>query len=108
MTVSRKLRGALAGLMLAGAALGAVSLSAPSQAQAAEVSFGVFVHDRQPPARYERIPEPPRYYGRADWRPGHWEWRHRRWCWERGFYGHRDRDWRYDRHADRDWDRPYR
>jgi len=105
MNVSRKLRGALAGVMLAGAALGAVSLATPSQA--AEVSFGVFVNDRQPPARYERVPAPSRYYSRADWQRGHWERYGHRWHWVRGYYDHRDRDWDHDRRADRDWDRPY-
>src|SRR5262245_9413480 len=98
MSMSRKLRGALTGLMLAGASLGAVSLATPSQA--AEVSFGIFVHDRQPPMRYERIPAPPRYYSRSDWRRGQWMWEGHRWQWHRGYYERRDHDWDHDRRAD--------
>ena len=104
MNVTRKLRGALAGIMLAGAALGAVSLATPSQAQAAEVSFGIFVHDRQPPTRFERVAPPPRYYGRADWNRGHWAWMGHRWNWVAGYYGNRDHAWDHNRRADRDWD----
>jgi hypothetical protein len=84
MSVLRKLRGLVAGMALAAATLGAVSM-VPTPSQAAEVSFGIFVHDRQPPMRREFVPPPPhaRY---SSWERGHWVWSGHRWMWASGHY----------------------
>ena len=83
MSVSRKLRGLVAGVALAAVTLGAVSMATPSQA--ANVSVGIYVHDRRPPARYEVVPPPPhaRY---SRWEQGHWVWSGHRWVWASGHY----------------------
>lgn len=85
MSVIRKLRGLAVGVTLAASTLGAVSIAAPAQAQAAEVGFGIYVHDRMPPARHEFVPPPPhaRY---SRWESGHWMWSGRRWAWASGHY----------------------
>lgn len=106
MSVSTSIRG------LSAAALFAVTVSmamaAPSQA--ADVRFGVVItggpdrhYHRAPPARYERIPPPPRYHAeRYYWKSGHWHWTGHRHVWIKGRYV--ERDWHHHRRHDR-WDR---
>lgn len=78
MRMSRSLRGALAGAILAAAALGTVAFAAPAEAHG--VSFQISVGDRRPPV--------PRSYHtqHVRWDPGHWERRGHHWVWSGGHY----------------------